>query len=188
MRCVVVGAGAWGLPAATELARRGHAVTLVDRYGVGNLLSSSSGPTRLWRLTHPDAVRVRLAQRSVEAMDRLVRFTFRHFLANPWFPRLLAVENLQNARFLKQIRDIPELHSPLVSEIREILARGNKAGVFRADVDPMQLYISIAALGFFYLSNRHTLAKIFGRALDAPASLDERGRHIVDVVLGYLRP
>lgn len=71
MRCVVVGAGAWGLPAAAELARRGHEVHLIDRFGVGNLLSSSAGPTRLWRLTHPDAVRVRLARRSVEAMDRL---------------------------------------------------------------------------------------------------------------------
>src|SRR3954447_19838904 len=71
MRCVVVGAGAWGLPAAAELARRGHRVTLVDRYGPANLLSSSPGPTRLWRLTHPDAVRVRLALRSLEAMRRL---------------------------------------------------------------------------------------------------------------------
>src|SRR4051795_3559453 len=73
MRCVVVGAGAWGLPAAAELAVRGHDVVLVDRYGIGNRLSSSPGPTRLWRLTHPDAVRVRLAQRSVEAMERLAR-------------------------------------------------------------------------------------------------------------------
>lgn len=71
MRCIVVGAGAWGLPTATELARRGHDVTLLDRYGVGNLWSSSPGPTRLWRLTHPDAVRVRLAQRAVEAWERL---------------------------------------------------------------------------------------------------------------------
>jgi glycine/D-amino acid oxidase-like deaminating enzyme len=71
MRCVVVGAGAWGLPAAAELARRGHRVTLVDRYGPANLLSSSPGPTRLWRLTHPDGVRIRLALRSLEAMERL---------------------------------------------------------------------------------------------------------------------
>lgn len=69
----MVGAGAWGLPAAAELAARGHAVTLLDRYGVGNLLSSSAGPTRLWRLTHPDAVRVRLARASVEAWERLER-------------------------------------------------------------------------------------------------------------------
>lgn len=71
MRCVVVGAGAWGLPTAAELAGRGHEVILVDRYGIANPLSSSPGPTRLWRLTHPDAVRVRLARRSVEAMQRL---------------------------------------------------------------------------------------------------------------------
>jgi sarcosine oxidase len=71
MRCLVVGAGAWGLPAAAELAGRGHDVILLDRYGVANRLSSSPGPTRLWRLTHPDAVRVRLALRSVEAMERL---------------------------------------------------------------------------------------------------------------------
>ncbi|TRW47330.1 FAD-dependent oxidoreductase [Georgenia yuyongxinii] len=67
----MVGAGAWGLPAAAELAGRGHDVVLLDRYGVGNSLSSSSGPTRLWRLTHPDAARVRLGLRSVEAMERL---------------------------------------------------------------------------------------------------------------------
>ncbi|KAE8763042.1 FAD-dependent oxidoreductase [Georgenia thermotolerans] len=71
MRSIVVGAGAWGLPAAAELAGRGHDVVLLDRYGVGNPLSSSSGPTRLWRLTHPDPLRVRLARRSVEAMERL---------------------------------------------------------------------------------------------------------------------
>lgn len=71
MRAVVVGAGAWGLPAAAELARRGHAVTVVDRYGPANELSSSPGPTRIWRLAHPDRVRVRLGLRSVEAMERL---------------------------------------------------------------------------------------------------------------------
>jgi sarcosine oxidase len=75
MRVVVVGAGAWGLPAAAELARRGHEVALLDRFGPANDLSSSPGPTRLWRLTHPDAVRVRLALRSVEAMERLERLT-----------------------------------------------------------------------------------------------------------------
>jgi sarcosine oxidase len=71
MRCVVVGAGAWGLPTAAELAARGHEVVLVDRYGIANSVSSSPGPTRLWRLSHPDAIRVRLAQRSIEAMERL---------------------------------------------------------------------------------------------------------------------
>jgi sarcosine oxidase len=73
VHALVVGAGAWGLPCAAELTRRGHTVTLVDRRGPANVLSSSPGPTRIWRLSHPDPIRVRLAQRSVDAMERLAQ-------------------------------------------------------------------------------------------------------------------
>ena len=121
-----------------------------------------------------------------DAMDRLVRFTFRHFLANPWFPRLLAVENLQNARFLKRIKDIPALHSPLVAELTDILKRGRDSGDFRTDVDPTQLYISIAALGYFYVSNMKTLSVIFERDLSHFALVQEREAQAVQMVLDYL--
>ena len=123
----------------------------------------------------------------VEAMDRMVRFTFRHFLANPWFPRLLAVENLQNARFLKQLKDIPALHSPLMAELKDILARGEAEGVFRTGVDPMQLYISIAGLGYFYVSNMQTLSVIFERDLSQFSMIQEREAQAVQMVLDYLR-
>ena len=72
--------------------------------------------------------------------------------------------------------------------ISNLLERGAKTKVFRKDVDPVDLYISIAALGFFYMSNRHTLSTIFGRDLAAPQNLEARGKHLVDVVLSYLRP
>lgn len=71
MKCIVIGAGAWGLPAAAELVRRGHQVTLVDRHGAFNSLSSSSGPTRLWRLADTDPRMVRLSIRAAEAMRTL---------------------------------------------------------------------------------------------------------------------
>jgi sarcosine oxidase len=80
MRVVVVGAGAWGLPAGAELARRGHEVTVVDRFGVGNPWSSSSGATRLWRLAHTDPADVRLALASVRAWRDLERRTSRTLL------------------------------------------------------------------------------------------------------------
>jgi AcrR family transcriptional regulator len=123
----------------------------------------------------------------VEGMDRLVRFTFRHFLANPWFTKLLSTENVENARFLKQLPDIQALHSPLVGQIKDLLARGEKSGVFRTDVDPIQLYISIAALGYFYVSNMATLSVIFARDLASIAMVQEREGQAVQMVLDYLR-
>jgi AcrR family transcriptional regulator len=122
-----------------------------------------------------------------QAMDRLVRFTFRHFLANPWFTRLLGTENIENARFLKTLPDIKSLHSPLVGQIEAIITRGNEAGIFRRDVDPVQLYISVAALGFFYVSNTATLSVIFERDLTSVGMVQEREAHAVQMVLDYLK-
>lgn len=121
-----------------------------------------------------------------EAMDRLVRFTFRHFLANPWFTSLLATENLQNAAFLKTLPDIPTLHSPFVGQIERILENGRREGIFRDGIDPVQLYISIAALGYFYVSNMNTLSVIFERDLSATSPVQEREAQIVQMVLRYL--
>jgi sarcosine oxidase len=70
VKVVVIGAGAWGLPTAAELARRGHDVIIVDRYGPGNTLSSSSGPTRLWRVADPDPWAIRLGRRAPDAVAR----------------------------------------------------------------------------------------------------------------------
>jgi AcrR family transcriptional regulator len=123
----------------------------------------------------------------VEAMRELVRFTWRYFIEHPEFLSLLATENLHRAKHLRTSKNIRDLHSPLVGNITMVLERGERAKVFRPGVDAVQLYISIASLGFFYLSNRHTLATIFGRDLSVPEALAERGKHIEEVVLGYLR-
>jgi AcrR family transcriptional regulator len=124
----------------------------------------------------------------VEGMRELALFTWNYYRDHPEFLSLLATENLHRAAYLKRSKKIRELHSPFVGMIGDLLQRGAKAKVFRKDVDPVQLYISIAALGFFYMSNRYTLSTIFGRDLTAPESLKARGEHMLDVVLGYLRP
>jgi len=123
----------------------------------------------------------------VDGMRELVLFTWRYFLAHPEFLSLLGTENLHKAAYLKRSKRIRELHSPLVGMLSALLARGAKARLFRGGVDPVELYITIAALGFFYLSNRHTLSTIFGRDLAAPKSIAAREQHIVDVVLNYLK-
>ncbi len=122
-----------------------------------------------------------------EAMRRLVRFTFDHFHANPWFIRLLATENILRGQFVRQIAEIPRMHSPIVQQIATLLKAGEAAGQFRPGVDPVHLYISIAGLSYFYFSNIHTLSAIFAVPLTDPAEVAARRDHVEAVILGFLR-
>jgi AcrR family transcriptional regulator len=124
----------------------------------------------------------------VEGMGRLVAFNIRYTADHPEFVALLNSENLHQARYLKKSVKVPSLYSPLLAMISDLLKRGRKSGVFRGGVDPMQLYISIASLGYFYCANIHTLSTIFDRDLAAARARRERDRHVVAMVLGYLRP
>jgi len=121
------------------------------------------------------------------AMRRLVEFTWKYYLAHPEFLTLLNSENLHRARHIRGSRNIVAMHSPFVAMIKSVLERGVRAGEFRSGVDPVQLYISIAGLGYFYLGNRHTLSAIFDRDLLAPREKSRRLRHMIELVLGYLR-
>ena len=119
-------------------------------------------------------------------MRRLVAFTWTHYLAHPEFLTLLNSENLHRAKHLKQSKRVREMNSPLVTMLGDLLERGRLDGTFRGGVDPVHLYISIAGLAYFYLSNNPTLSTIFGRDLMTPKALSERLSHITEVVMGYV--
>ena len=121
-----------------------------------------------------------------EAIERLIDFTWNYFLRNPEFLALLNTENLARARHLKRSTKVKSMHSPFVEMIRTVVTRGVASGDFRVTVDPVQLYISIAALCFFYLSNSATLSVIFGRDLLSKEARDERLAHMVALVLAAL--
>jgi len=122
----------------------------------------------------------------VEGVARLIAFTWRYYIAHPEFLTLLNSENLHRGRHLKGSRRIRTTNSPLIATLAEILARGERAGTFRPGVDALQLYISIAGLSYFYLSNNHTLSAVFGRELSTPAARDERLAHMIELVVGSL--
>ena len=124
----------------------------------------------------------------LHAIETLVAFTWNHYLRHPEFLALLNSENLHRAGHLKRSRRIRQLNSPLIDVLADVLARGEAEGTLRPGIDPMQLYISIAGIAYFYLSNKHTLGAIFGRDLMAPEALAERLAHMTEVVLGYVRP
>jgi len=138
---------------------------------------------------------IRAAERALDlahlephaALERLVRFTWDYCLEHPEFITLLNSENLHKGRHLRRSKRVQAMHSPLVGMLREVLRRGERSGVFRRGIDPVQLYISIAGEGYFYLSNRYTLARIFGRDLMGPRALAARLRHMSDFVLSAVR-
>lgn len=122
----------------------------------------------------------------IEAIRRLIAFTWDYYIAHPEFLSLLNSENLHRASHLKRSAQAQTLNSPLVQSLADVLARGTQQGLFRAGVDPVQLYISIAGLSYFYLGNSWTLSTIFDRDLLGTKAKLERLSHMTDLVLGYL--
>jgi AcrR family transcriptional regulator len=120
-----------------------------------------------------------------DGLKRLTEFTWKYYIEHPEFITLLNSANLHQARHLVKSDRVLEMNSPLVHALRDILQRGSLEGVFRNEIDPVQLYISIAGLAYFYLSNNHTLSAIFGRNLMTAKARKERLSHMTDVILGY---
>jgi len=120
-----------------------------------------------------------------QALRRLTEFTWDYYIAHPEFLTFLNSENLHQGRHLAHSRRAQDVNSPLVETLGGILERGRQDGSFRGGIDPVQLYVSIAGMAYFYLSNRFTLSAIFGRDLMTPKARNERLNHICDVVLGY---
>src|SRR5437660_5752906 len=110
----------------------------------------------------------------VESVRRLVEFTWNYYVAHPEFLTLLNSENLHRARHLKRSQDVRAMNSPVIETLSDVLARGRRRGDFRSGVDALQLYISIAALSYFYLGNNDTLSAVFGRDLSTAKAKRER--------------
>ncbi len=122
------------------------------------------------------------------AIRKLIEASFDYLATNPDFIVLLNDENRGGARHVRGSTRLEAMHSPLVRSVSHILNEGVRSGVFRKGIDPIQLYISIAGLGYFYLSNTPTLSAIFGKDLSSRAARRARRRHVADLVLHSLRP
>ncbi|WP_417582658.1 TetR/AcrR family transcriptional regulator [Nitrincola sp.] len=123
-----------------------------------------------------------------DAIETLVRFTWNYYLKHPEFLTLVNSENLHRAKHLKSSEVIQEAHSSMVNTVSLILDRGVQEGVFRAGIDPVQLNITIAAIGYYYLTNRFTGSIIYGRDLMDPQALEARIQFNIETILRTLGP
>lgn len=110
----------------------------------------------------------------IAAMKTLIAFTWKYYLDNPEFITLVNSENLHRARHIKDSARIREMSRPFVERMRHLLERGAAAGLFRKDLDPVHINITIAAIGYYYLTNRFTGSIVFERDLMSERALAER--------------
>ena len=121
------------------------------------------------------------------ALRKLVGFTFDYQLANPDFIRLVMTENIHNGEFLAQSKTIQQLNIPVIHAVKAVYDRGVKAGVFRRGLDAVELHMSISALCFFNVANRHTFALIFKRDMTEPDAMEGRRKSIVEMIARFVR-
>ena len=119
----------------------------------------------------------------VEALQAVIRFVVGYYRKNPEFITLLNTENLHKGKHISKSMRAREYSSPAIEVIRRVLESGQAQGLFRKDVSARDVYLLIAATGYFYMSNRHTLAAFLGEDLETPEALAHWEAFVIDSVL-----
>jgi AcrR family transcriptional regulator len=122
----------------------------------------------------------------VEALRQYTEFTFDYYRYNEHFVHLVSLENVMKGRYLTSTKSFQALNSPILELLRRTLKRGAKQGKFRADVDAIELHLTIAALGNFFISNRYTFGAVFSHDMTSARAFERRKTVIVDTVLRYV--
>ncbi len=122
-----------------------------------------------------------------DALRKLVGFTFDHHHGNPDFIRLVMSENMQRGEYLAQSKLIQKLNVSVIDTVRKLYERGLAQGVFRAQLDPVDIHASISALTFFNVSNQHTFDLIFKRNSHATKALTARRDNIIEMIVRFVR-
>ncbi|WP_395055827.1 TetR/AcrR family transcriptional regulator [Polaromonas sp.] len=119
----------------------------------------------------------------VESLKDVINFVVTYYSKNPEFITLLNTENLHRGKHISKSARARDYSSPAIAIIRQLLESGAAQGVFRADVSARNVYLLIAATGYFYISNRHTLSAFLGEDLQTPEALAQWQAFIISTVL-----
>lgn len=124
---------------------------------------------------------------AAEALRRLIEHDVRYHSQHPELVRLVMNENIHRAEHLKQIAGLPERNRLVVGLLSRILARGQAEGIFRDDIDPVDLHMNMTALAFYNVSNQFTFSHNFGVDMTSDAAVDKRAQQIGDIILAWVQ-
>ena len=116
------------------------------------------------------------------AMRKLIELTFDYDETHPQFISLVSVENIHQAKHLTNLQSIKDVNASVIRTLSSILERGRKEGVFRSDLDPVDVHLLISAFCFFRVSNRHTFGAIFDRDLSDPKLRKRHKKMIIEAI------
>lgn len=122
----------------------------------------------------------------IQALSKLVAFTFEHHIKNPDFIRMVMIENIHHGRFIEQSELIQSLNAGAVDELQKVYRRGLETGQFRPGLEALELHWLISALSFFNVSNRYTFSRIFNWDQNAASNQEKLASHVIDMVLRYV--
>jgi len=125
-------------------------------------------------------------EKPLEGMLELLRFTYIYFQNNPMFEGLLRAENIMQGRFVSRSKPVPEGAFSLKKTIGDLIASGQSKGLFRENLDPVNVYVSMTALSRFHLGNAYSMSAVLGVDLQDKAWRKQRLEHCVEIFRAYL--
>jgi AcrR family transcriptional regulator len=122
----------------------------------------------------------------LEGMQRLVAFTLDYYQKNPNFVKIVVAENQAEGRFIRRLPRMPRLNRSVLKSLGDVLGRGEREGLFRQGIVPLDLHMLITSLGWFQIANRHTFGYIFGRDLASPKQIARNQSLILRMVMRFV--
>ena len=121
-------------------------------------------------------------QQPRQALSDVIRFVWRYYQKNPEFITLLNTENLLRGKHVGKRPTVREYSSPVIAITDRVLRSGAAQGLFRPELKARDVYLMIASMAYFYLSNRYTLSSFLGENLEAPEALAHWEGFVIDAV------
>ncbi len=122
----------------------------------------------------------------VDAVRRIVEFTYNYYIRHEGFVRLVVAENQARGRHLRKSKMMRTLNRPIIDRLGRVIERGQAEGRFRAGIDPVESHKAIAALGMFNVTNQYTFGAIFQREMGAKGDVARRCEMVTELILSYL--
>src|SRR6185295_2727845 len=122
----------------------------------------------------------------VDAVRRIVEFTYTYYVEHEGFVHIVVAENQARGRHLRKSKAMRTLNRPIIDRLGEVIARGQRDGVFRRDADAVEIHKAIAALGMFNVTNRYTFGAIFQRDMGDKGDVARRIAIVADIIVSYL--